>query len=314
MKLTKYFVVAALAASAAACGKLAPKDVELKSANDSLNYAFGLANGEQFAQYYFQNDSTGKMAEEFIKGLQAGLNQKVDTNYADIKQIGEQIGNALSMQEKQGLMGDSTIKANFELILIALRDGMSGADDVMTKDEANQYLDAFVAVKKAEAQKKQEAEMIKQFGKEKQANEAWLAENAKNPNVKVTASGLQYEVLREGTGAKPQATDIVKVDYEGKLINDTTFDSSYKRGEPATFPLNQVIPGWTEGLQLMSVGSKYKLYVPYSLGYGAQGAGQSIPPFATLIFTVELKEIVDPAAQQAAAEPAPAEVEAAPAE
>lgn len=122
----------------------------------------------------------------------------------------------------------------------------------------------------------------------KAAGEKFLAENAKRPEVKTTESGLQYEVLESTLGQKPKATDTVRVHYEGTLIDGTVFDSSYKRGESITFGLNQVIKGWTEGLQLMSVGSKYKLYIPYQLAYGAQGAGGSIPPYAALIFTVEL--------------------------
>lgn len=122
----------------------------------------------------------------------------------------------------------------------------------------------------------------------KAAGEKFLAENKKRPEVKTTASGLQYEVIEGTLGQKPKATDRVRVHYEGTLVDGTVFDSSYKRGESITFALNQVIKGWTEGLQLMSVGSKYKLYIPYELGYGALGAGGSIPPYAALIFTVEL--------------------------
>ena len=122
----------------------------------------------------------------------------------------------------------------------------------------------------------------------KEAGEKFLAENAKRPEVKTTPSGLQYEIIEATIGQKPKATDKVKVHYEGTLTDGTVFDSSYKRGEPITFGLNQVIKGWTEGLQLMSIGSKYKLYIPYQLGYGAQGAGAAIPPYAALIFTVEL--------------------------
>ena len=124
--------------------------------------------------------------------------------------------------------------------------------------------------------------------KAKEAGEKFLAENAKRPEVKTTASGLQYEVLEGTIGQKPTATDKVRVHYEGTLIDGTVFDSSYKRGQSISFALNQVIRGWTEGLQLMSVGSKYKLYIPYELGYGAAGAGADIPPYAALIFTVEL--------------------------
>ena len=124
--------------------------------------------------------------------------------------------------------------------------------------------------------------------KAKEEGEKFLAENAKREGVKTTASGLQYEVLEATLGQKPKATDSVKVHYEGTLIDGTVFDSSHKRGEPISFPLNGVIKGWTEGLQLMSVGSKYKLFIPYQLAYGERGAGGSIPPYAALIFTVEL--------------------------
>ena len=123
--------------------------------------------------------------------------------------------------------------------------------------------------------------------KAKEEGEKFLAENAKREGVKVTASGLQYEVLEATLGQKPKATDTVKVHYEGTLIDGTVFDSSYKRGESISFPLNGVIKGWTEGLQLMSVGSKYKFFIPYQLAYGESGAGASIPPYAALIFTVE---------------------------
>lgn len=124
--------------------------------------------------------------------------------------------------------------------------------------------------------------------KTKAEGEAFLAENAKREGVKTTESGLQYEVLEATIGQKPKATDTVRVHYEGTLIDGTVFDSSYKRGESISFPLNGVIKGWTEGLQLMAVGSKYKFFIPYQLAYGEHGAGASIPPYAALIFTVEL--------------------------
>lgn len=125
-------------------------------------------------------------------------------------------------------------------------------------------------------------------GAAKAEGEAFLAENAKKEGIKVTESGLQYEVLTAAEGPKPKATDKVKVHYEGTLIDGTVFDSSYRRGESISFGLNQVIAGWTEGVQLMSVGSKYKFYIPYNLAYGERGAGANIPPYAALIFTVEL--------------------------
>ncbi|MBQ5379684.1 MAG: FKBP-type peptidyl-prolyl cis-trans isomerase [Paludibacteraceae bacterium] len=130
--------------------------------------------------------------------------------------------------------------------------------------------------------------VLKASQEAKAEGEKFLAENAKREGVKTTASGLQYEVLEATIGQKPKATDTVRVHYEGTLIDGTVFDSSYKRGESISFPLNGVIKGWTEGLQLMSVGSKYKLFIPYQLAYGEHGAGASIPPYAALIFTVEL--------------------------
>ena len=126
----------------------------------------------------------------------------------------------------------------------------------------------------------------------RQAGEEYLAANAKKEGVVTLPSGLQYMVLNEGTGKKPKATDKVKCHYEGMLIDGAMFDSSIQRGEPAVFPLNQVIAGWTEGLQLMTEGSKYRFFIPYSLGYGEHGAGTSIPPFSALIFDVELIEVL----------------------
>ena len=125
----------------------------------------------------------------------------------------------------------------------------------------------------------------------KAGGETFLAEHGKKEGVVTLPSGLQYKVLKEGNGKKPTATDQVECHYEGKLINGQVFDSSYSRGETATFGLNQVIAGWTEGLQLMQEGAKYRFYIPYTLGYGERGAGQSIPPYATLIFDVELIEV-----------------------
>lgn len=125
-----------------------------------------------------------------------------------------------------------------------------------------------------------------------EAGRKFLEDNAKNEGVVTTASGLQYKVLEEGFGSKPRATETVKVHYRGTLIDGTEFDSSYKRGEPISFPLNRVIAGWTEGLQLMKTGAKYELYIPYNLAYGPQGAGGVIPPYATLIFQVELLEVL----------------------
>lgn len=126
----------------------------------------------------------------------------------------------------------------------------------------------------------------------RKAGEEFLAKNAQRPEVTVTPSGLQYEVLTEGTGRKPAASDTVRCHYHGTLIDGTVFDSSYQRGEPCEFGLRQVISGWTEGVQLMQEGAKYRFYIPYNLAYGERGAGQAIPPYSALIFDVELIKIM----------------------
>lgn len=166
------------------------------------------------------------------------------------------------------------------------RDAYAKKDGALKEDEMKTVLMAFQERMKKEAEEKQKKALTENVTK----GAAYLAENAKKTGVKVTASGLQYEVITEGKGAKPKATDTVKVHYEGKLLDGTVFDSSIKRGEPVSFPLNQVIPGWTEGVQLMSVGSKYKFTIPSNLAYGEQGSGP-ITPNSVLVFEVELLEI-----------------------
>ncbi len=143
----------------------------------------------------------------------------------------------------------------------------------------------------AEQEKKQRLAATERFKENKAAGEKFLLANGAKEGVKTTASGLQYIVLRPGNGRKPKAADTVVCHYEGQLIDGTLFDSSIKRGEPAAFALNQVISGWTEGLQLMEEGAKYRFFIPYHLGYGEQGAGAQIPPFSALIFDVELIEV-----------------------
>lgn len=157
----------------------------------------------------------------------------------------------------------------------------------LTQEEMKTVLMAFETRMKKEAEDKHKKDAAEAITK----GTAYLAENGKKAGVKTTATGLQYEVIKEGTGAKPKATDTVKVHYEGKLLDGTVFDSSIKRGEPVSFPLNQVIPGWTEGVQLMSVGSKYKFTIPANLAYGEQSGGP-IPPNSVLVFEVELLDIV----------------------
>jgi FKBP-type peptidyl-prolyl cis-trans isomerase FklB len=158
----------------------------------------------------------------------------------------------------------------------------------VSDNEAQTLLQDFFE-KKEEEQRKAAAEAGKAA---KAVGEAYLADNAKKEGIITTASGLQYKVLKEGNGKSPKATDKVRCHYEGMLVDGTLFDSSIQRGEPAVFGLNQVISGWTEGLQLMKEGGKYRFFIPYQLGYGERGAEASIPPYAALIFDVELIEVV----------------------
>lgn len=166
----------------------------------------------------------------------------------------------------------------------AIKDVIAGKDPLVGDAEAQQIVQEFFA-----EQEKQQQAMAAENGKAaKEEGEKFLAENSKKDGIITLASGLQYQIIREGNGQKPKASDQVECHYEGTLINGTKFDSSYDRGETATFPLNQVIAGWTEGLQLMQEGAKYRFFIPYTLGYGEHGAGASIPPYAALIFDVEL--------------------------
>ena len=176
---------------------------------------------------------------------------------------------------------------NIDQFSSGFRDAYAKKDGVITQDEMKAALMAFEQKLREEAT----AKMQKATAEASSKGTAFLAENGKKAGVTTTASGLQYEVLKQGTGAKPVATDTVKVHYEGKLLDGTVFDSSIQRGEPVSFPLNRVIPGWTEGVQLMQVGSKFKFAMPASLAYGDQGAGP-IPPNSVLQFEVELLEIV----------------------
>lgn len=169
----------------------------------------------------------------------------------------------------------------------AVKDMIDGKESQIPTNEAQQLLGEYFR----QQEEKQRAEAAEKYKGAKSEGEKYLAENAKKDGVITLPSGLQYLVLKEGNGKSPKATDNVVCHYEGMLVDGTMFDSSIQRGESATFPLNGVIAGWTEGLQLMKEGAKYRFFIPYQLGYGERGAGASIPPFASLIFDVELIEV-----------------------
>lgn len=193
----------------------------------------------------------------------------------------EKLSYALGMVIGHNLKNMSVNEINAADFAAAVSDVLAGNTTKIDDAEAQQIVNTFL--------QKQQEEMGNAV---REDGERFLAENAKKEGVTVLPSGLQYTVIKEGNGAKPLATDRVKCHYEGTLPNGTIFDSSYKRGEPAVFPLNGVIAGWTEGVQLMNEGAKYRFFIPYHLAYGERGAGQAIPPYAALVFDVELIEVV----------------------
>ena len=174
-----------------------------------------------------------------------------------------------------------------ESFAASITDTLQGNPLKVSAGEAQQLLNTFFA----ELEAKQQAAAAEAGKAARMEGEKFLAENAKKPGVTTTKSGLQYEVLVEGTGRQPKASDTVRCHYEGTLLDGSVFDSSYRRGEPADFGLRQVIAGWTEGVQLMKEGAKYRFFIPYNLAYGERGAGASIPPYSALIFDVELLNI-----------------------
>ena len=195
--------------------------------------------------------------------------------------IGYDIGDTFKKQK---------IELNVDALIAGLKESLAGKEAALSKEERDKTLQAF----QKEMMEKQIAASKEAAEKNKAEGEKFLEENKKKDGVKTTTSGLQYKVLKEGAGASPKETDTVVTNYRGTLIDGTEFDSSYKRNEPASFPVNRVIKGWTEALQLMKPGAKYQLFIPSSLAYGERGAGQLIGPNATLIFEVELLSIKPP--------------------
>ena len=197
-------------------------------------------------------------------------------------------------------MHKDSVDIDPSILLRGLKDGLAGSKPLLTDDQAR----AAMVTLQTEMRKKQEAKALVQGEANKKEGEAFLADNKTKDGVVTLPSGLQYKILKEGTGPKPVATDTVVCNYKGTLLDNTEFDSSYKRGQPATFPVGGVIKGWTEVLQLMPVGSKWQLFIPSELAYGARGGpGGSIGPNATLIFEVELMSIQPKAEVQVPEQP-----------
>ena len=279
-------LIAALAASFSSCGN-SPK-ANLKNDIDTVSYTIGMSQTQGLKEYLVNQlgvDTT--YMDAFIKGLnegaKAGDDKKTAAYYAGI-QIGQQISNQMIKGLNHELFGeDSTKTVSMKNFLAGFIAGTTGKNQLMTIEQANE-----IAQAKLQAIKAREAE--KQYGDNKAAGEKFLAENAKKEGVKVLPSGVQYKVIKEGSGEIPADSSTVVVNYEGKTIDGKVFDSSYDRKEPVTFPANRVIKGWTEALVHMPVGSIWEVYIPQELAYGERSTGQ-LKPFSALIFKIELISI-----------------------
>ncbi|MDR0413605.1 MAG: FKBP-type peptidyl-prolyl cis-trans isomerase [Dysgonamonadaceae bacterium] len=273
------------------CNAQVPK-ANLKTDIDSVSYAQGvLFASQQVDQIFAQFDLDSVYEADFIQGFLEGFSVDAKNKKANAQMVGKMVGHQIGTQflayYNRELFGDdSTQTISRENFLAGFVGNIQNPDKtLLSNEEARTYTpEATERIKKASFEK--------QFGNLKKENLDFLEANKANEGVVTLPSGLQYKVIKEGKGPKPVATDVVKVDYHGTTIDGQVFDSSIDRGTPAEFPLNGVIAGWTEGIQLMPVGSKYILYIPYNLAYGESGRGEAIRPFATLIFEVTLHEIV----------------------
>ena len=288
----KKFSFAALAAISAvmmlACGNGTPK-ASLKSDIDTVSYAIGMAQTQGLKDYLVGRlgVDTAYM-DAFIKGLNEGANAGDDKKraayFAGI-QIGQQISNQMVKGINHELFGeDSTKTISLKNFMAGFVAGTIGKGGLMTVDSAAQMAQDMMRAIKAK-------NLEKEFGPNKEAGEKYPADNAKKEGVKVLPSGVQYKVLKEGTGALPKDTSLVKVHYEGKTIDGKVFDSSYSRNQPADFRANQVIKGWTDALVHMPAGSVWEVYIPQELAYGERQQGADIKPFSMLIFKIELLEV-----------------------
>lgn len=218
-------------------------------------------------------------------GLLAGSASAADTKMT-LKDDKDKVSYAIGLNIGKSMKQEG-LDINPDALAAAMKDVFAGAKPQLTDEQVQQVMQDFQ--KKMMA--KQMAAREEGLGKNKAEGEKFLADNKKKAGIKTTASGLQYKVITAGTGKTPKATDTVKTHYRGTLINGTEFDSSYKRGEPAEFPVNGVIKGWTEALQLMKEGAKWQLFIPSELAYGERGAGKDIGPNSTLIFDIELLSV-----------------------
>ena len=286
-KLTVAAAMAVAVAAVSSCGNSTPK-ADLKSDVDSVSYAIGMAQTQGLKDYLVNNlgvDTT--YMDEFIKGLNEGANagddKKKAAYYAGV-QIGQQISNQMVKGINHELFGeDSTKTISLKNFMAGFISGTTGKKGLMTLEQANNVAQTKMQAIKTES-------MMKTYGPNKAAGEKFLAENAKKEGVKTLPSGVQYKVIKEGSGAIPTDTSMVKVHYEGRTIDGKVFDSSYKRNEPITLRCNQTIKGWTDAIVHMPAGSIWEVYIPQELAYGERAQGD-IKPFSVLIFKIELVSV-----------------------
>ena len=288
--MKKIFSMAAVAIAVAtmmSCGNN-PKP-SLKSDVDTLSYAIGMSQSQGLMDYLANAKGVDTTyIAEFLQGVNDGANagddKKKAAYFAGIE-IGQQIANNMMKGLNYNLFGeDSTQTVSLNNFMAGFVSGVTGKDSKMTVNEADSVAEVLFQRIKAKSQEKQ-------FGANKAEGAKFLAANAKKEGVKTLPGGVQYKVLKDGNGAMPADTSIVVVNYEGRLIDGTVFDSNKSHGgEPATFRVGQVIKGWQEALKAMPVGSEWEIYIPQELAYGANQQG-SIPPFSLLIFKVELLEV-----------------------
>lgn len=287
MKKLFFSAIAAVAAFAMVSCNGTPS-ANLKTDVDTLSYALGMSQTQGMKQALAQQMGVDTAyIDQFLKGVADGANAGDDKSKAAYF-AGLQVGQSFRANMVKGvnyeLFGeDTTQTVSLKNILAGFNDGAKGKTSKFTPEQAMEYVQKTMSVVKAK-------NMEKQYGEYKKQNEKFLADNKKKEGVVTLPSGVQYKVIKEGTGATPADTSVVKVNYEGKLIDGTVFDSSYQRGEPVDFRANQVIKGWTEALTHMKAGSTYEVYIPQELAYAERSQGQ-IKPFSTLVFKIELIEV-----------------------
>lgn len=270
-------------------GGMVVENIAIESEADSLAYLFGISRSDGLKQYAVtqlgvKEELLGKFAEGILARAEVDPDDKELAAYNSGNQIGGQIIQMTQQFSRDYYATEPDKNINTKIVAAGIIAALFEQNEISLED-ANKIFQEKMTVRQA-------ANKEALYGANREAGIKFLEENKKKDGVVVLPSGLQYKVITMGTGDKPKASDKVEVDYEGTLIDGTVFDSSYKRGKSTTFGVTQVIKGWTEALQLMPVGSKWELYIPYDLAYGDRETGKEIKPYSALVFTVELKNIV----------------------